>query len=69
MKYIVNFTLPMLCSAIVEAEDAEEAYKIINNKELREVKNKSLDFQVIDDRPGERDLCDIMNVEQYDEEI
>lgn len=67
MKYIVYFTLPMLCSVIVEAENCVEACDMVSKRSLSHVKRDCSEFSVDNDDPCNGDICDFVRTELYED--
>lgn len=67
-KYLVNFTLPMACSCFIEAENARDAFKVINKNTVEQVKKLCTNFSVDDYDIDDCDNCEVIHVSLQKEE-
>lgn len=68
MKYIVEFTVPIFCSCIIESENENEAWNLVSDYTFKQLKQLGHNPQ-IEDNNFENNDCDVINVKQFKENV
>lgn len=68
MKHIVEFTVPVFCSCVVECNNEEEAWILINDYTFNQLKKLGYN-PTIEDNNFENKDCDVMNVKPFQENV
>jgi len=68
MKFFVEFTVPVLCSCVIEAEGEEEAWNKVSDFNLKQLRQIGYNPQIEDDNFENKD-CDVTNVKEFQENI
>lgn len=66
MKYIVEFSVPIFCSCVIEAQEELEAWNKVSEYNLKQLKQMGYNPQIEDDNFETKD-CDVVNVKPFQE--
>lgn len=68
MKFIVEFTVPIYCSCVIESKSQEEAWNTISDYTFNQL--KQLGYKpTVEDSNFENNDCDVINVKPFQENI
>lgn len=68
MKYFVEFSVPVYCSCVLEADEEMVAWDKVSSYNLKQLKQMGYNPQIEDDNFENKD-CDVTNVKPFEENI
>lgn len=68
MKYIVEFTVPVFCTCVLEADEEMAAWNKVSDYNLKQLRQMGHNPQIEDDNFDNKD-CDVINVKPFEENI